>query len=212
MNNTDLFAGLALIVSNIALFPVIALASYKKVYTLACFFSCLFCASSIYHVCQANFYCFTTFHNHQVIDHFFVYSTFIWTLFYFLKMSLELSICILIVFQLILILCIMKWIESWALAGIIMGTLLILTIVILLIYGPPKFDKIDLICALILIGIGFFLHVWAGDPGDSRYPFSHSLWHVLAMLSGYFVIEIRDGKSVLYKLLHKDKNKNQIFV
>jgi hypothetical protein len=94
----------------------------------------------------------------------------------------------------------MKWINSWALAGTLVGSLLFMAVILAIIHGLPKFDFYDLICALILIAIGFFLHIWAGEPGEKNYPFSHSLWHVLAMSSAYFVIDLRDGKSVIEKI------------
>lgn len=205
INNTILFAGLALIVSNAPLIPSIIFSFFKRKYTLTCIYTVLYVASSLYHLCQADFYCITTFHNHQIIDHFFVYTAFTWTIFFLIRLNAELTISLITLIQFVLLLTIMKWIDSWILAGVTIGSILLITLILVFIYGIPKGGTRDFIGALVLIIVGIVLHVLAGDPGDRNYPFYHSMWHILAFVAIYYVIETSDNESLFHKLFCRKK-------
>lgn len=173
MDPTSLTAGLSLVFSNWTIFPAIAKGFELKKYGEACMMLVLFFVSTFYHMCQAQFFCITTLHNHQIMDHFFVYSTFIYLTVYFLVLGQESKFCIFIIGQAFLLPAIMKWIGTWALAGAIIGAIVIIAVLIVFYKNLPKMDGYDLLVALVLIGVGLFFHVYAGEPGDPRYPWAH---------------------------------------
>ena len=41
----------------------------------------------------------------------------------------------------------------------------------------------------------FTFFVIAGEPGESKYPVSHTIWHVASMLGIYFLLDLRYGRS-----------------
>lgn len=202
MDNTSLVAGLALVLSNFAAVPAISKAVESKNYVEACVLTVVFFISSFYHMCQAEFFCILTVSNHQITDHFFVYSALVELLLFFLDVEIVPKMCIFIIIQSILLPAIIKWIHSWALAGALIGGLVIMSLLSIFWYKIPKFDKLDVYSALVLIGVGFFFHIYAGDPGDPKYPPYHSLWHLCAFIAAYFVIAIRDGKGELSKFIN----------
>lgn len=89
MNSLLLFAGICLVVSNIALLPAIFYAKYLSLVPEFSILAIVFFVSSFYHLCQAGFVCilgidFTTF---RLADHFFVYSALVWIVLYFFVAS-----------------------------------------------------------------------------------------------------------------------------
>jgi hypothetical protein len=124
-------------------------------------------------------------------------------LLFFLDTKIVPRVCVFIVAQSILLPTITKWVGSWALAGAIIFGLITIAVVILFYNDLPKFDTWDLVFAIVLLVIGFALHIFAGNPGDSQYPPWHALWHLAAALSVYFVVTIRDGQSEISKFLRK---------
>jgi hypothetical protein len=201
MDPTSLMAGIDLVVSNVAFLIAAAKAFESAYYMEMCILTVLCFTSTFYHLCQAEFFCIVSLHNHQIMDHFFVYSSLTWMLLFFLDVKIIPRVCVFIIAQSILLPIIIKWIGSWALAGTIIFALIVIASVTLFYDGIPKFDPWDLAFALILLAIGFALHIIAGNPGEPQYPPWHSLWHLAAALSVYFVITIRDGKSEISKLL-----------
>ncbi len=89
MNSLLLFAGICLVVSNIALLPAIIYAKQKSLVPEFSILAIVFFVSSFYHLCQAGFVCilgidFTTL---RLADHFFVYSALVWIVLYFFVAS-----------------------------------------------------------------------------------------------------------------------------
>jgi hypothetical protein len=101
------------------------------------------------------------------------------------------------------------YIDSWWVLGtilILLGAVVVITMAVRFAKSPVRlqkffrFDILDSIFAVILVGLGFIFHILAGEPGSYRYGWSHSLWHIFAMLGMYFVVEMKDGKNVLNKI------------
>jgi hypothetical protein len=211
MDQTSLFAGLDLVFSNV-IFLVVAAKAFEMGYFMeCCIMAVLGFTSTFYHLCQAQFFCIDSLHNHQIMDHFFVYSSLTWMLLFFLDTKIVPRVCVFIIAQSVLLPTIIRWIGSWALAGAIIFGLIVIAVVILFYNDLPKFDPWDLAFALVLLIIGFALHIIAGDPGDSQYPPWHSLWHLCAGMSAYFVVTIRDGQSEISKFLKKLNVHSEIF-
>lgn len=201
MDDTSLLAGLTCVISNFILAPVISLCIRKRFFMEACIISVLFFASFFYHMCQAEFYCIVSVSNHQIMDHFFVYSTFVWMALFLVNTQIIPKVCVYVIAQAFLLPSIIKWMNSWALAGTIIVITILVLVTVAAYNGYVTFDTWDLFCALILIITGLVFFSLAGDPGDKRYPGYHSLWHTTSMSSLYFVVAIRDGESELKKVV-----------
>lgn len=155
--------------------------------------------SSVYHICQSGFMCFYSFFALQVADHFYVYSTLIWITLYFIGVNLQIRFIFFFVIQAALLPAVMIYMHSWILTGVLVASLVVLALVVLgfFVKNFPVVDWFDIMVVFLLLGGGFGLHVYAGDPGTSKYATSHSMWHVLSMLSIFFVIEAKAGNSMV---------------
>jgi hypothetical protein len=206
MDNTSLIAGLTLVISNFSISMAVAKAVRSRYYMEACILAILFFASTAYHMCQAQFFCIVDVENHQIMDHFFVYSTLVWMALFLIDTQIIPKVCVFVIAQSILLPTVIKWVHSWAVPGTLIVIMLLIMIIIVSYKKSVKFDTLDLVAALVLVLAGSFFFVWAGEPGEPRYPYAHSLWHDFSMTSLYFVIEIRDGQSVIYKFIESMKS------
>lgn len=143
--------------------------------------------------------CFYSFFALQVADHFYVYSTLIWITLYFIGVNLQIRFIFFFVIQAALLPAVMIYMHSWILTGVLVASLVVLALVVLgfFVKNFPVVDWFDIMVVFLLLGGGFGLHVYAGDPGTSKYATSHSMWHVLSMLSIFFVIEAKAGNSMV---------------
>jgi hypothetical protein len=205
MDDTSLWAGITLVISNFLLAPVIAKCVRMRLFMEACIITVLFIASYFYHMCQAEFFCVDTVENHQIMDHFFVYSTFVWMALFIVNTEIVPKVCVFIIAQSFLLPTIIRWTDSWALAGVIIVVVLLILVTIALYNQNAKFDTLDVFCALFLVIVGLVFFALAGDPGEKSYPGYHSLWHTTSMSSLYFVVTIRDGEGELCKLFRNIK-------
>jgi hypothetical protein len=197
--------GIALILTNLALIPAIVLAIVYRLFPEVVVMTVLMFTSSMYHICQSGFYCIYLFDSLQVSDHFYVYSTLIWMTFWFVGLKLKFRFILFFIIQSALLPAIISYLHSWLLTGILIAALVVIVLLILSISFEnfPKLDWLDVLVVIGLLGGGFYLHVYAGEPGSQTYPVAHSIWHVLSMISLFFVIEIKEGSSFVAKAIRR---------
>lgn len=202
-SSSEIWEGVSLIVSNIGLIPAIAVSILYGLYAEAAVFIVVCFTSTVYHICQAGFYCVYSFKTMQTSDHFFVFGLLVWTALFFIGLRLQTRFVIFIFVQSLLLPAVMQYLESWWIGGILLAFLLLVSLSMLSYFTKliPKLDLLDVFITIILIGGGFFFHIYAGEPGDKRYWWAHSIWHVLGMLSVYFIIEMKAGKGRLNEFL-----------
>lgn len=197
---TSAVAGLALILSNLALVPAIIYAAYKQYVTELVFLVLLFTSSTTYHICQADFGCVFTMRALQTTDHFMVYSTLVWITLFFLRLPLVTRICLLIIAQVPLLPALVDFLDNWWIAVALVGYLVLIGIISMVVMKRfPTTNLIDFYVAVLLLGVGFFLHVFAGTPGSENYGTLHTVWHVLAMLALFFVLLLHEPRSFIEK-------------
>lgn len=195
--------GLALILSNLAMLPAIIVSFYYSLLPEAFVLIVLLFVSSIYHLCQSGFLCIYSFTSLQVADHFYVYSILIWITLYFVGLNLQCKFIIFFVIQAALLPAVMIYLHSWILTGVVIAVLVVVALVVLgfFIKDFPVIDWLDIIIVFILLGGGFSLHYVSGDPGSPNYPAGHSMWHILSMLAIFFIIECKEGNSMVSRLV-----------
>ena len=227
MDALFIIESIVLIGSNIALLPSIWYAGFLGLIPEVAIISVVFTVSTIYHLCQVGFVCilemkFTTF---QLLDQFFVYSLFVWMTFYFIGLELQYRFAILVVIQALLVPLLIEFAHTWWFAGIIIGIVVVIALLLLslVVRGIPKFSAISMFLVILLLGTGFALHVIGGDPFPpdrdlteeekiSQYAWFHSAWHVLAMLSVYYVLDMKRGESWLSRVHNFTSNNDDLIV
>lgn len=197
-------AGLGLVLSNLALAPAIMYSAYKEYIPEMVILIALFIASTTYHMCQADFGCVYTMTALQTTDHFFVYSTLVWITFFFLRLPLIARFSLLVVVQLFLLPALVDFLDNWWIAFALVMYLVVIGVTSILIRKKfPTTNWIDLYFAVLFIGVGFFLHVYAGDPGSEGYGTLHTVWHILAMLAVFFVLLLHEPRSFIELYIEK---------
>ena len=210
--------GLFLVLSNLALIPAVIYCLAKKKWVLCIIFSRLLLVSTFYHICQAGYYCFSvTLEALRTSDHFFVYMSLTWLVLYLLGLPIVLKLIVSIVVEMIALPALVAYIDSWWVLGtilIMLAAVILITMAIRFAKSPARLKKLmridilDTIMAVTLISLGFVFHILAGEPGSYRYGWAHALWHVFAMLGMFFVLEMKDGKDLINKILTPSSNKS----
>lgn len=197
--------GLFLVLSNFAILPAVIYTVYKHLFIDAAILVIMFIASSVYHLCQSDFFCAVSFNALQIVDHFFVYQTLIWVLFYIVNIPLVHRLTLLLFFQMGLLPFTLQYVNSWWLTGITLLLIGVVCVVSLTFFywDKPVLSKFDFCIAVILIGTGFYLHVLAGPPGVPNYWLWHALWHMLAMLGIFFVYTFKTSGGIIKLLTPK---------
>jgi hypothetical protein len=194
-----------LVISNLALFPAIYYAFKKGYYLEVAILSVMFWASTIYHICLAGLFCISQLPVLQISDHFFVYQTLIWIALFFIRVPERGRVVLLLVSQLFLLPYTIQYMKSWWLTGIIIGVVA-LTLVVLVSFVTkrlPRIHLIDFLVLTVMLGVGFFLHIWAGEPGEKNYGWAHSLWHIGSMLPIVFIVWMDERTSLTKKVVSK---------
>lgn len=195
--------GLALILSNLFIIPAVASAIRHKLYAMAMVLGVMWYKSSEYHLCQADIACTFPFDVLQITDHFFVYNTLIWVSLYLIQVSFEARFILFALSQAIILPFVMTSLHNWWLGGGIVVGLLFLFVASLILWfrWKPKTSFIDLFVSLGLIGAGLYFHIDGGEPGETKYPLYHSIWHAFAMVSIFLAIELTEGKGAIRGLI-----------
>lgn len=195
-----------LVLSNVAIVPAIAYAYWRRLFPETAVLCAVLAASTAFHVCQVGWFCFGVGVDAlQVTDHFMVYSALVWFSLYFAGASERARTSITIAAMAVILPVIVAFIGSWMSGAVIVAIVLVLTVATLMyvfsVHGDgPAVAWGAFIVALGLLGLGVLLHVFGGDFGDEnwKYPVAHSVWHVLSMLSLYYVLGIpfRDNSAL----------------
>ncbi len=156
-----------------------------------------------YHFCQTEVFCLFPAVVMRELDHIWVYTAFTWITLYFIEPPWQVRVAVLFLAQALLIPFVVSYPDAHWVSGMIIGVVLIGALVVLIFVAGhlPKIDWIDLFVAAVLVAGGFTVFILAGDPGNSKYPAGHGVWHILSMLAIYFVLEAKDGVSFPNKLL-----------
>ena len=197
----DLF----LILSNIALLPAIFSAVRRGLLPEATILSILLAVSMAYHFCLAGVSCLFPLATLREMDHFFVYSTLIWIVLYFIEPPWPIRVSAFFIGEVFIIGFLLTYVSKTWVYGVLIGAIFLgaLVLLFLVVRKIPSIDWLDLVILVVLIGVGFSLHIVAGDPGDKDYPTLHSVWHILAMLAIYFVLELKDGTNWIVKVVRE---------
>lgn len=194
----SLFLAVALVFSNVAILPAIFYAYWKQLYPETAVLTAVLAASTAFHVCQVGWFCFGVgVEALQVTDHFMVYTALVWFSLYFAGAAERARTSITIGTMAVMLPVIVAFIGSWVSGAIIIAIVIVLTVATLVYVfsvhgaGPPVAWG-AFVVALFLLGLGVVLHVFGGDYGDEnwKYPLAHSIWHILSMLSLYYVVGI----------------------
>lgn len=189
-----------LVVTNVFLIPAIVYSAMRRMPVDATILSMLLLASTLYHACQAEYFCETSLSDHRLADHSFVYITLTWLFLSMasgVRMDVRYSILLGIIF--ILIFFNERLFQSFAFAGILLATFVLYALVGLFWIGLPlrRFDVIFGLIILVLFGAGFALHLVGSDPDSANYWWAHSLWHVFAMCAIVLFLIMRDNFYIL---------------
>lgn len=160
--------------------------------------------STVYHFCQSGIYCLLPFTSLQTSDHFFVYSTLVWLILFFTDARMEWRFLAFVLMQGMLLPMIIVYIHQSWLVSVAIGVPSMVGLVYIMLVGKmPKCDWRDMIFSVVLIGVGLFFHIFAGDPGTTNYDWAHTLWHIACMLSIYFLLDSKDSIFWLRKFIWK---------
>ncbi len=200
--DTNLNDALFLILSNLALLFAIGFSIKRQLLPETTILGILMSVSITYHFCQTGISCLFPLDTLREMDHFFVYSTLIWIVLYFIEPPWPIRISVFFLAQVFIFPFLLTFLETNWVAGVLIGVIVVgaLFLLFIVVQRIPNIDWLDLLIAAILLGVGFALHITAGDPEGSNYSVPHSIWHILSMLAIYFVLEIKDGTNWLAKV------------
>lgn len=191
-----------LMLSNLAIFPALFLASKRKLLPEASILTAVSFISIVYHTCQVNVWCVAPLDSLQESDHLMVFSALTYFTLFFWDVRPSHKIAILFLVYIFLFPVILAALHTWLPTLVSITAALLVSVAVLSWFGFSAFrvDFVDLVVACVLFGIGIAFFVLAGDPSTTgAYPLYHSLWHVAAFLALFFVIELKTGSSRLSK-------------
>lgn len=190
-----------LILSHFALVPSFIYLWMGRAFPEATFVGVLFLSSTLYHFCQAGFFCMVdSFDTMQKADHFFVYSVVFWLMLWFIGLSLESRICIFVVVEYFLFPLLLFYVHSTWLG---VGFVIFLFVAFLFFTGIQEtlpriyIPSLLIVAVLLILGVGFF--IIGGEPWEENYAWTHTLWHVLVFFSIFWLIDARFGNSWVSK-------------
>jgi hypothetical protein len=196
----DIFGGLWLVLTNLALVPSIVLLANRGDTTSALVLLLTFLASVIYHSCRSGFFCLAQCELHVMVDFLFVYVGTIWIItslpFKILTNAADGQMHATLFFLFLgpIVVAIVSEVD-FALLPLI-GVVLPLIAVILYarVFASPKrklFCKksvaylVTALLFILLAGICMFI------LQNSMYTIAHSLWHLFSMTGVFFVLLAR---------------------
>lgn len=207
--------------SNAALIPAIAYATRWGLLPEAAILSVVLVVSSLYHMCQAEFVCVLgiSLFTFQLQDHFWVYSSIIWIALYFVGLDVRVRFAVFVWVQTLIFPLVLEFIKMWWFGGLVIGIVIVIVVILLtlVVRGIPRFNVVDMIAAVVLVAVGFALHLLGGDPievvvdgvtgertvtGDDDYPVYHTLWHVFVMVSIYYILDLPRGYTLLARSVY----------
>jgi len=183
----------ALVLSHIAAVPALIFLVYKQLIAETAVLATAVWASTAFHMCQVEWFCFgMTVESLQIGDHFMVFFALIWFLLYASgtteRVRVALSVAIMGVSLPIIISNMETYVAGVIVVGIAVAAFLVTLVIYSCIRGTIRIEWRSFAVALVLIGLGTALHVFGGDFGDAAgyYPTAHTVWHVLAFFAIYY--------------------------
>jgi hypothetical protein len=205
---TDVWLGAWTVATNAAIVPAIVYAWRVHAEDGAALFTILWVVSSLYHFCQAGFWCVFRFETLQRADHFFVYTAITWTVVYaaglVYKHLSRWRNAVVYAVQAVLFPLLLQYAHRWWFCVIVAATIVsVFTLAAVSVYRGawPKFDVGALIIATALLAPGFAIFYIEGEPDSDAYPYTHGAWHVLAMLGIFFVLRIPNDRQMYLRAL-----------
>lgn len=206
MAGLDFAIGLMLVLSNLLLLPTIAL-SLIEIYIIDFYYLMgLFSVSSVYHLCQADFYCIGPLENLQQADHVTVWSTLFWLYLTTLDFDIRTLVGIQVGVERFFVVFSFLFVDT----SIFPITFLVAGvcgyIIKIFVFKIPilKYDILFGAVGLLLFGVGLWFHLTAGPIRGREYAWKHLIWHILVFIAAFFLYLVRMGFSSL-RLLRIDK-------
>jgi len=216
---SGLAGSLGLVLTNAAILPALVYTFVRHLYIESAILLAVFVASSAFHICQVGWFCFgVTLSSLQLTDHFIVYTALVYFSLYLVQAPLEARAALTLGVQAFLLPVIAAYLTTtfaniFAVALVAAVALAALAFVLTL-GGKVRFDPRSVMLAVMLLAGGVVLHVTGGDFGDDNhaYPAAHSVWHVLAMVSLYFVVDSPYGDTAFVRVWSRCLGRAQITI
>lgn len=174
-------SAVAPILTNVAILPAIVTAWNQEDYSGTMVYSFVFFASCAYHLCRGELLCPATFDEHKMLDYAAVYTSISWVMANIGIKRAKYHVTMFVFYQAISLAFILSRASEATLpvVGIFIPSVIA---VIKSLYSGQKMFKDDrwAVATCVSIGIGGCLMFFA--PADTYY-WSHSAWHVFAMLA-----------------------------
>lgn len=193
----ETYQSIFLVLSNLFLLPAIIWSIFKNNILDTTILIIVFVASTIYHLCLAEWVCVSTQWESQLSDHAMVYILMMWIYISLWDISLVARTAFIYIVIYLLYLFSVNAVSNWLFAISLIWFFIAFAIFRIALYQFNEkifgMDLILTIISIILFGIGLFMHIWGGSPSSTNYWWTHSLWHVFAMLGIFVIILARDG-------------------
>jgi hypothetical protein len=153
--------------------------------------------STLYHICQVEWACFgMDLRALQISDHVMVFFALIWFLLYAAGSTERVRTAVSIALIGVLLPVIISHLDTW-IAGIVVTSIAVVAFVCTFVWYASVRKAVYVewrafAVAIVLIMAGVSIHVFAGDfgPDNTLYPIAHTVWHVLAFVSLYYIAAI----------------------
>jgi hypothetical protein len=200
-----IYGGVFLVITNIVLIPaiLIALLIGRDLVTATILFM-MFLVSTFYHICEAGWYCMVPLDTLQASDHIMVYTLVFWVFLIGTTRYRDIQFSLLLVNTAALVVFVAVSTHTAFFGAFYVAFFIAWIIVSYAGFGiPPKPYGIGLLLiALMLTLFGLIPFFIGGDPGDSNYWWTHSLWHFFVILAVIFLLLALYGES-LWKWYHE---------
>lgn len=152
-------------------------------------------SSYSYHMCQSGYACAASLESLRVGDHVSVYAALTATVMFFLDVPATWRSAVHTVLTAVLHLVLPNFVESVWVPIVVIGSAAVFGVTWLCVYFKHLktcIDWVDAFVAAFLVAAGATFFVVGGDPGRSdRYPWAHTLWHVIVFTALWLVIEAK---------------------
>jgi len=211
------YQGLALVGTNVAMLPVIALAFFhwsktkmelpggRKSYRVdfapylvdTAIFLRVFIVSTFYHTCHAEWLCLSPMDTLRVADHVQVWTAMMWIYLIFLSLERNLMFSVFIIMEIYFMIFPYVVINT-VLFPITFAPAALLLIFLRVSYAHIPILKYDVLfgAVAILLFVGGMFFIAQADIYDDDFWWVHSTWHVLAMSAIFFLYLDLRGFSV----------------
>jgi hypothetical protein len=196
------------VVSNVAFLPAVFYAFWvrPRLITEAVVILVMTTVSAMYHACLGGMGCMTfRLSTWQLADHFMVYSTLAWVAYYVFLLRLEIRLCAWVVTQAILFVTLHRFSTMWwygfSVAGFVLATCLLLLHFTEMEKGH-RVHATNVVVAAATFGTGVSLHIMTDRVVGLLYGVTHPIWHFLAGIALFFLLDHVHGHNYLTKLVN----------